>query len=238
MGDTACVMHGFPYASAISSESLQGITKHALGESISFGRFMTDQSLSWEKWSAFSSHKKYVEEAERYSQPGSVARKKAFFEAHYKRIAAQKAANDAQAESEAAADDYNASVDVKMEKVEVKNPKQSSIKNVNELENGSKDGENALGTENESSGGSPVKRKSVDQLFANIHSNDSRSKKQSRMDPTDKKRSSSKSLRALLNLAPSTELDRDSISLSATKNSAVVILRIIWLIGRNYSYMP
>ncbi|GFP94081.1 hypothetical protein PHJA_001552500 [Phtheirospermum japonicum] len=52
------------------------------------------ESLSWEKWSSFSSspHKKYVEEAERYAQPGSVAQKKAFFEAHYKRIAAQKAA--------------------------------------------------------------------------------------------------------------------------------------------------
>ncbi|KAL2545189.1 uncharacterized protein Fot_14422 [Forsythia ovata] len=62
----------------------------ALGESISFGRFMSE-SLSWEKWSTFS-HKKYVEEAERYSQPGSVAQKKAFFEAHYKRIASQKAA--------------------------------------------------------------------------------------------------------------------------------------------------
>ncbi|KAL2523257.1 protein WVD2-like 7 [Forsythia ovata] len=34
----------------------------------------------------------YVEEAERYAKPGSVAQKKAFFEAHYKRIAAQKAA--------------------------------------------------------------------------------------------------------------------------------------------------
>ena len=33
-----------------------------------------------------------MEEAERYSRPGSVAEKKAFFEAHYKRLAAQKAA--------------------------------------------------------------------------------------------------------------------------------------------------
>lgn len=63
---------------------------HALGESISFGRFTAD-SLSWERWSTFS-HKKYVEEAERYAKPGSVAQKKAFFEAHYKRIAAQRAA--------------------------------------------------------------------------------------------------------------------------------------------------
>lgn len=62
----------------------------SLGESISFGRFMSE-SLSWEKWSSFSNNR-YVEEAERYSRPGSVAQKKAFFEAHYKRIAAKKAA--------------------------------------------------------------------------------------------------------------------------------------------------
>lgn len=49
------------------------------------------ESLAWEKWSTFS-HNRYVEEAERYSRPGSVAQKKAFFEAHYKKIAAQKAA--------------------------------------------------------------------------------------------------------------------------------------------------
>ncbi|KZV15161.1 hypothetical protein F511_30247 [Dorcoceras hygrometricum] len=90
MGDSACLMHGFSYASAVPNESKQGNPIHSLGESVSFGRFMTE-SLSWERWSTFS-HKKYVEEAERYAQPGSVAQKKAFFEAHYKRIAAQKAA--------------------------------------------------------------------------------------------------------------------------------------------------
>ncbi|CAJ1853139.1 unnamed protein product [Sphenostylis stenocarpa] len=62
----------------------------ALGESISFGRFMTE-NLNWEKWSAFT-HNRYVEEAERYSKPGSVAAKKAYFEAHYKRKAAERAA--------------------------------------------------------------------------------------------------------------------------------------------------
>lgn len=62
----------------------------ALGESVSFGRFMTE-SLAWEKFSTFS-HNRYVEEAERFSKPGSVAQKKAFFEAHYKKLAAQKAA--------------------------------------------------------------------------------------------------------------------------------------------------
>lgn len=69
---------------------LQGNPMHALGESVSFGRFMSE-SLAWEKWSTFS-HNRYVEEAERYAQKGSVAQKKAFFEAHYKRIAAKKAA--------------------------------------------------------------------------------------------------------------------------------------------------
>lgn len=62
----------------------------ALGESISFGRFMTEP-LAWEKWSAFS-HNRYLEEVEKFSKPGSVAQKKAYFEAHYKRKAAERAA--------------------------------------------------------------------------------------------------------------------------------------------------
>ncbi|KAF5961657.1 hypothetical protein HYC85_002866 [Camellia sinensis] len=90
MGESACLMNSFSYASGISNEAEQGNPMHALGESISFGRFMTE-SLSWEKWSSFS-HNRYVEEASRYAQPGSVAQKKAFFEAHYKRIAAAKKA--------------------------------------------------------------------------------------------------------------------------------------------------
>lgn len=69
---------------------LQGNHVHVLGDSVSFGRF-TSESLAWEKWSTFS-HKRYVEEAKSYAQPGSVAQKKAFFEAHYKKVAAQKAA--------------------------------------------------------------------------------------------------------------------------------------------------
>lgn len=55
-----------------------------------------NEPLSWDKWSTFP-HKKYVEEAASYAQPGSVAEKKAFFEAHYKKIAAQKAAAEAAA---------------------------------------------------------------------------------------------------------------------------------------------
>ncbi|OIV98458.1 hypothetical protein TanjilG_16785 [Lupinus angustifolius] len=61
-----------------------------LGESISFGRFMSE-SLDWERWSTFT-QKRYVEEAEKYSKPGSVAAKRAYFEAHYKRKAQEKTA--------------------------------------------------------------------------------------------------------------------------------------------------
>lgn len=90
MGESACLVQPFSYGSGIASGAEQGNPMHALGDSVSFGRFMSE-SLSWEKWSTFS-HKSYVEEAERYAQPGSVAQKKAFFEAHYKSIAAKKAA--------------------------------------------------------------------------------------------------------------------------------------------------
>ncbi|ESW29520.1 hypothetical protein PHAVU_002G077200 [Phaseolus vulgaris] len=57
--------------------------------SVSFGRFEND-SLSWERWSSFSPNK-YLEEVEKCATPGSVAQKKAYFEAHYKKIAARKA---------------------------------------------------------------------------------------------------------------------------------------------------
>ncbi|KAF5479745.1 hypothetical protein F2P56_000541 [Juglans regia] len=90
MSDSACLMQPFSYTSGISNEANEGNPIHDLGQSISFGRFMSE-SLAWEKWSTFSNNR-YVEEAERYSRPGSVAQKKAFFEAHYKKIAAQKAA--------------------------------------------------------------------------------------------------------------------------------------------------
>lgn len=65
--------------------------------SISFGRFESD-SLSWEKWSSFSQNR-YLEEVERFSTPGSVIQKKAYFEAHFKKIAAKKALEQ-QAQSE------------------------------------------------------------------------------------------------------------------------------------------
>ncbi|KAL9680017.1 hypothetical protein QQ045_017889 [Rhodiola kirilowii] len=60
-----------------------------LEPSISFGRFENDL-LSWEKWSAFSQNK-YLEEVEKCATPGSVAEKKAFFEARNVLIAARKA---------------------------------------------------------------------------------------------------------------------------------------------------
>ncbi|CAL9117988.1 unnamed protein product, partial [Musa textilis] len=65
----------------------------ALGGSISFGRFLSE-SLDWGKRSSFH-HNRHLEEVEKYSVPGSVARKKAYFEAHYKRVAAKKEAANA-----------------------------------------------------------------------------------------------------------------------------------------------
>ncbi|XP_051144398.1 protein WVD2-like 7 isoform X2 [Andrographis paniculata] len=56
--------------------------------SVSFGRFDSDD-LPWEKWSSFSPNK-HLEEVGNLSTPGSVAQKKAYFEAHYKKIAARK----------------------------------------------------------------------------------------------------------------------------------------------------
>ncbi|KAF9592332.1 hypothetical protein IFM89_014258 [Coptis chinensis] len=53
--------------------------------SISFGRFESEP-LSWERRSSFS-HNRYLEEVEKYSTPGSVTQKKAYFEAHFKKKA-------------------------------------------------------------------------------------------------------------------------------------------------------
>ncbi|KAH0929541.1 hypothetical protein HID58_015268 [Brassica napus] len=99
MGESAVLSHSYSFAAPLSRhESHEDNTIHALSQSVSFGRFTTE-SLEWGKWSSFS-HKKYVDEAEKYSQPGSVAQKKAFFDAHYKRIAeAKKAKQQVQPES-------------------------------------------------------------------------------------------------------------------------------------------
>ncbi|CAA7408506.1 unnamed protein product [Spirodela intermedia] len=51
-------------------------------DSVSFGRFESE-SLSWEKRSSFSRNQ-YLEEVEKYSTPGSVTKKKAYLEAHFK----------------------------------------------------------------------------------------------------------------------------------------------------------
>lgn len=56
--------------------------------SVSFGRFEND-ALSWEKWSSFSPNK-YLDEAGSLSTPGSVAQKKAYFEAQHKKMATKK----------------------------------------------------------------------------------------------------------------------------------------------------
>eukprot|EP00252_Welwitschia_mirabilis_P027686 TRINITY_DN956_c0_g1_i4.p1 TRINITY_DN956_c0_g1~~TRINITY_DN956_c0_g1_i4.p1 ORF type:complete len:748 (+),score=228.15 TRINITY_DN956_c0_g1_i4:726-2969(+) len=57
--------------------------------SISLGRFSVD-TLCWERWSVFSQNR-YLEEVEKCSTPGSVAKKAAYFDAHYKRIASERA---------------------------------------------------------------------------------------------------------------------------------------------------
>ncbi|KAL9423762.1 hypothetical protein AB3S75_035784 [Citrus x aurantiifolia] len=87
MGESAVLLRSFSHPSDASRE---GDPIRALTESISFGRFMSE-SLAWEKWSTFS-HNRYLEEVERFSKPGTVAEKKAYFEAHYKKKAAMKAA--------------------------------------------------------------------------------------------------------------------------------------------------
>ncbi|XP_019254562.1 PREDICTED: protein WVD2-like 7 isoform X2 [Nicotiana attenuata] len=89
MGEStsACLVRSF---SQPSQERSEGDPLRALTASVSFGRFM-NESLAWEKWSSFT-HNRYQEEVEKYSRPGSVAEKKAYFEAQFKRAAAKKAA--------------------------------------------------------------------------------------------------------------------------------------------------
>ncbi|KAL5552693.1 hypothetical protein UlMin_040094 [Ulmus minor] len=89
MSEAACLGRSFSSPST-SREAKEGDPFRALGESVSFGRFMSD-SLAWEKWSVFS-HDRYREEAEKISKPGSVAQLKTFFEAHYKKRAEERRA--------------------------------------------------------------------------------------------------------------------------------------------------
>ncbi|CAA0833731.1 TPX2 (targeting protein for Xklp2) protein family, partial [Striga hermonthica] len=86
MGESsACLKRSFSHhpSSSSSDEKKGNPLQRALTTSVSFGRFMSE-SLDWEKWSAFT-HNRYMEEIEKYSKPGSVAEKKAYFEAHFKR---------------------------------------------------------------------------------------------------------------------------------------------------------
>ncbi|XP_068665993.1 uncharacterized protein [Aristolochia californica] len=89
MGDSACLMQNYSsHVPETASRDKEG--NSIFGGSVSFGRFVSE-TLAWEKWSSFSQNR-YLEEVEKYSTPGTVAQKKAYFEAHYKRIAAKKAA--------------------------------------------------------------------------------------------------------------------------------------------------
>ncbi|XVF43814.1 hypothetical protein PTKIN_Ptkin02bG0070900 [Pterospermum kingtungense] len=90
MGESACLVRSFSNPADMSHEATEGDPIRALTESVSFGRFMSE-SLAWEKWSTFS-HNRYLEEVEKFSKPGTVAQRKAYFEAHYKRRAAMRAA--------------------------------------------------------------------------------------------------------------------------------------------------
>ncbi|XP_027772738.1 protein WVD2-like 7 isoform X3 [Solanum pennellii] len=85
---SACLVRSF---SQPSQERTEGDPLYrALSTSVSFGRFMSE-SLDWEKWSSFT-HNRYLEEVGKYAKPGSVAEKKAYFEAQHKKAAAKKAA--------------------------------------------------------------------------------------------------------------------------------------------------
>ncbi|XP_058093797.1 protein WVD2-like 7 isoform X2 [Magnolia sinica] len=95
MAESACLMQQNCFSHSTDNNSLHHHSQQVdpvpvLEGSITFGRFVSE-SLDWGKWSSFS-HNRHLEEVQKYSTPGSVAQKKAYFEAHYKRIAAQKAA--------------------------------------------------------------------------------------------------------------------------------------------------
>nr|XP_043625273.1 protein WVD2-like 7 isoform X2 [Erigeron canadensis] len=102
MGEAAaaspCLMRSISHPLFASCEFKEGDPLRALTTSVSFGRFMTEP-LNWEKWSSFS-HNRILEDVKKYSRPGAVAEKKAFFEAHYKNFAAKKAANSPQKENQ------------------------------------------------------------------------------------------------------------------------------------------
>ncbi|XP_030544720.1 uncharacterized protein LOC115751125 isoform X2 [Rhodamnia argentea] len=135
MGDSSCLMmQPLSHSSVFTNDATEGNPIHALGQSVSFGRFVSEESLSWEKWSSFS-RKRYVEEAEKYSRPGSVAEKKAFFEAHYKKLAEKKAAALLEQANGDLSDvaDLEREVDV-LDSQEIVNPNQE-VKNLRQVHN-------------------------------------------------------------------------------------------------------
>lgn len=94
MGESACrLRRSFSSPSTTSYKAIEASLQETLdslqGESVSLGRFMSE-TLAWEKWSAFSQNR-HLEEAKKFSKPGSVAEKRAYFEAYYKGTAAKKA---------------------------------------------------------------------------------------------------------------------------------------------------
>lgn len=90
MGESACPLRSFAHPFDTFRE---GGPIRALKESVSFGRFMSE-SLDWERWSTFS-HNRYLEEVEKLFKPGTVAQRKAYFEACYQKRAAMKMATTA-----------------------------------------------------------------------------------------------------------------------------------------------
>ncbi|CAN8253701.1 unnamed protein product [Cochlearia groenlandica] len=82
MGESVCLVRSFEKI----DEAMMMMPRRVLTESVSFGRFASE-TLQWEKWSAFTQNR-YLEEVERFTKPGSVAEKRAFFEAHFKSRAA------------------------------------------------------------------------------------------------------------------------------------------------------
>ncbi|KAD7116439.1 hypothetical protein E3N88_03707 [Mikania micrantha] len=85
-----CLMRSVSQPLFASREFKEGDPLRALTTSVSFGRFMTE-SLDWEKWSSFS-HNRTREDVLKYSRPGAVAEKKAFFEAYFNKFASKKSA--------------------------------------------------------------------------------------------------------------------------------------------------
>ncbi|KAK1438795.1 hypothetical protein QVD17_04606 [Tagetes erecta] len=124
-------MHSVSYQHTPSTPNYQ--IKMMQG-SITSCEFMSD-SLASEKWSNVCK-KRYVEEAKSYTQPGSVAEKKAFFDAYYKKIAAQKAAAAALLEQEKEAAAVANAQDVTVKAIDLEtgdNMEDANTKNIESL---------------------------------------------------------------------------------------------------------